>query len=155
MLTRGAPIPEVIWSSLESVLHANMYRLAKDIATTLRQPEAPLLQALKQSPIRPYIFEDSEDKEIDMRCDALCLKPSAPKFYQPCGQAILWGDGRRCAEHAYSIKTTYSLPKLWRLKDQEEPYFVSEDDTVYNTEYEAVGRYNRNSGLLTIFKVAG
>jgi hypothetical protein len=132
-----------------------MYRLAKDIATTLRQPEAPLLQALKQSPIRPYIFEASDETEIDMRCDALCLKPSAPKFYQSCGQAILWGGGRRCAEHAYSTKTTYSLPKLWRLKDQEEPYFVSEDDTVYNAEYEAVGHYNRKNSRLTIFKVAG
>ena len=149
MLTRGAPVPEVIWSSLESVLHANMYRLAKDIATTLRQPEAPLLQALKKDTIRPYIFED--DTEIDMRCDALCLKPEAPKFYQPCGQAILWGDGRRCAEHAYSTKLTYSLPKLRRLKDQEEPYFVSEDDTVYNAEYEVVGRYN--SGRLIRFRI--
>jgi len=131
-----------------------MYRLAKDIATTLRRPEAPLLQALKQETIRPYIFEADDDTEIDMRCDALCLRPDTPKFYQPCGKAILWGGGLRCAEHAYSSKcAAQTLPKLRRLKGQKEPYFVSEDDTVYNAEYSPVGRYNRSNGRLLLFQV--
>lgn len=146
-LTRGAPIPGVIWNSLEAVLHANMYRLAKDIATTLRKPEAPLLQALKQEPVRPYIFEADDDTEIDARCNMLCLKPDMPKFCQPCRQPILWGSGQRCAEHAYSSRQ----PSLPRLQPLQGGYFVSEDDTVYNIEYEVVGRYNRDTGRLLRF----
>jgi hypothetical protein len=81
----GAPVPSILWSSLEDVLSTNMRLFAKDIAKSLGQPEGPLLQALQAEKIRPYIFEASEEtQEIDMCCDVICVKPEAPHFLQPC-----------------------------------------------------------------------
>jgi hypothetical protein len=48
---------------------------------------------------------------------------------------------------------TYALPKIQRLQHDEEELFVGEDDTVYNTAYEAVGVYNREAKRLTVFAV--
>jgi len=154
--TRGCPIPEAIWNSLEETLKANMIRLAKDVAATLGKSEAPLIQALKSSTTRPYIFEgcDKEDVEVDMRCEFICQPPATPLFCQPCGRPVLWSAGvQRCAEHAYSAKVNYALPKVWRLQHEDETLFVGEDDTVYNTAYEAVGVYNRAAKRLTMFVV--
>jgi len=133
---------------METVLHANMYRLAKDIAKTLGKPEAPLLQALKD-PIRPYIFEEADTPEIDARCGFMCQKPETPLYSEPCGRAILWGSNR-CAEHAYKKAAPAPAIKLQAL-EAEEPLAVSEDGTVYNAEYEAVGTYKRDTERLTLF----
>jgi hypothetical protein len=162
-LALGAPVPGLIWSSLEDVLQANMRRLAKDIAATLGQPEAPLLQAIRATTIRPYIFEEaeSEDREVDMRCECLCQPPSSPLFIQRCGKPVLWsatGPVRRCAEHAYSAPVSYSaLPKLRALEpvgEEKDKYFVSEDGTVYNIEYTPVGTYDTATNRLTLFIVS-
>ena len=136
---------------MEAVLHANMYRLAKDIAKTLGKPEAPLLQALKADPIRPYIFEEAEQPEIDARCRFMCEKPETPLYSEECGRAILWGS-HRCAEHAYEKASALPRIKLQALEG-EEPLATSEDGTAYNAEYEAVGTYNRETETLVRFQV--
>ena len=87
-LTKGAPIPSIIWSSLEDTLQANMRRLVKDIAATLGQPEGPLLQAIKSETIRPYLFEESADADIDMRCEFVCQTPETPLYIRPCARPI-------------------------------------------------------------------
>ena len=135
---------------MESVLHANMYRLAKDIAKTLGKPEAPLLQALKADPIRPYIFEESDPPEIDARCGFMCQKPETPLYSEACGRAVMWGS-KRCAEHAYKKPVAPPAIKLQALDTEEEALVVSEDGTVYNAEYEAVGTYNRVTERLVRF----
>lgn len=135
---------------MESVLHANMYRLAKDIAKTLGKPEAPLLEALKADPIRPYIFEESDPPEIDVRCGFMCQKPETPHYSEPCGRAIMWGSSR-CAEHAYQKEAPLPAMKLTALDTEEEPLAVSEDSTVYNADYEPVGTYNRTTARLVRF----
>ena len=149
-LKRGAPIPDIIWSSMESVLHANMYRLAKDIAKTLGKPEAPLLEALKATPIRPYIFEESDPPEIDARCGFMCQKPETPLYSEPCGRPIMWGS-KRCAEHAYKKTVAPPAIKLEALEG-DEPLAVSEDGAVYNADYEPVGTYNRATERLIRFQ---
>ena len=57
----ASAIPSLIWESLENALQANMLRLAKDVAKTLGQPHAPLVEALQAQKVRPYIFEESEE----------------------------------------------------------------------------------------------
>ena len=153
-LTKGAPIPSIIWSSLEDTLQANMRRLVKDIAATLGQPEGPLLQAIKSETIRPYLFEESADADVDMRCEFVCQTPETPLYIRPCARPVMWPT-KRCAEHAYSITCAHrALPKLQALEPVEGArYFVSEDDTVYNAEYSAVGRYVRESKRLVLFSV--
>jgi hypothetical protein len=155
-LTLGAPIPAILWSSLEDVLSTNMRLFAKDIAKTLGRPEAPLLQALQAEKIRPYIFEASEEKEIDMCCAVICVKPDAPLFLQPCGHPIVWNSrSRRCMEHlSYKPPAApTSLPTLKRLEHTVEgaALYVSEDSTVYIASGAAVGQYI--DGILTLFMV--
>lgn len=125
---------------METVLHANMYRLAKDIAQALGKPEAPLLQELKANPIRAYIFEEQSPPEIDARCGFMCQKPETPLYSEPCGRANLWGS-QRCAEHAYQKAVTLPVIKLKAL-EADEALAVSEDGTVYNADYEAIGTYH-------------
>jgi hypothetical protein len=155
--TKSAAVPDIIWSSMKDVFDASISQLVKDIAKTLDKDPAPLLQAVKANKNPIYIFDESAPSEIDMRCSFLCQRPSAPLFCQPCGRPILWSSGlspgtERCAEHAYASKMTYSLPTLYPL-DTEEKYFANDDGTVFTTEYEAVGTYNRDTGRLTLFAV--
>ena len=135
-----------------------MRHLAKDIAKTLGQPDAPLLQAIRAQKIRPYIFEEADtEKEIDMRCPILCVKPDAPHFCQPCNQAVLWSAGcRRCAEHAYATPVPYpGIPVLTPLEKGglDEALYTSEDGTVYNAEFVAVGAYDHDTKDLYLFHV--
>lgn len=139
-----------------------MVRLAKDIAKTLGQPDAPLLQAIKAMTVRPYIFEEAgaEDAEVDMRCRFLCQPADTPLFIQPCGKPVLWVEGvatrPRCAEHAYSPPISYNgLHPLKALEVVgEDKYFVGEDGTVYDVEYRPRGAYDMETKRLTLFTVA-
>jgi len=153
----GAPIPSILWSSLEDVLSTNMRLFAKEVAKTLGQPEAPLLQALNTEKIRPYIFESSEEtKEIDMCCAVICVKPESPLFLQPCRNPIVWTSGaKRCMEHlSYKPSTkANSLPVLKRLEHSidDQPLYVSEDYTVYTAQNVPVGQFV--DGILSLFVV--
>jgi len=153
----GTPVPSILWSSIEDVLNTTMRLFAKDIAKTLGQPEAPLLQALNAEKIRPYIFESSEEtSEIDMCCGVICAKPETPLFLQPCGHPIVWGSAvKRCMQHL-SYKPPifpHSLVTLKRLEYtvDETALYVSEDSTVYRADSTAVGNYS--DGTLTLFNV--
>jgi hypothetical protein len=82
-----------------------MRMLAKDVAKTLGVSEAPLLESLRGETLCPYIFEESEDKEQDMRCDYYCQRPDAPAVTQRCCQPVFWAAGKRhkrCTEHMYA-----------------------------------------------------
>jgi len=150
----AAPIPAILWSSLEDVLSTNMRLFAKDIAKTLGRPEGPLLQALNAEKIRPYIFEPSEEtKEIDMCCKVMCVKPDAPFFLQRCGHPIVWCSRvQRCMEHQSCMATpnTSRLPVLRRL-EHPTPLYLAEDCVVYSAENIAVGYYAEN--VLTLFEI--
>ena len=158
-LFRSVAIPDILWTSMKEVFDANIAHLVKDIAKTLHRDPAPLLQAIKSQKTNMYIFDESSPSEIDMRCPILCQKPAAPLFCQPCRRPILWSSDmpagtERCTEHAYHSKVSYSLPILEPLDTEtDDKYFVGEDDTVYNTDYEAVGIYCRNTHKLTLFTV--
>jgi hypothetical protein len=155
----GAAIPSVLWEALENALQANMLRLAKDVAKTLGQPHAPLVEALQAQKVRPYIFEESEDtREQDMRCGYICQRPDTPLFLSACGQAVLWNATGvcRCPEHLYAepVKPTGpALPVLKRLDYEEEPLWVAEDGTCYDAAYEVKGRYTADSGKLVLFEL--
>jgi len=172
----GVPVPALIWSTFEDALRANIKRLAKDIATTLGQSEAPLLSALLKgggtvagaAAIRPYIFEEAEDnREADMRCKFLCQRPDAPLFIQACGQPVVWSAAApscsRCAEHLYSKPSKLKV-YLHTLKPLDTSHiddvvpadkrlFYDKDGTVYNIENAAVGRYSSEKKRLTLFEV--
>jgi hypothetical protein len=147
-----------------------MRMLVKDIATTLGQPEAPLLEALRSKTIRPYLFEDAaeQDKELDMRCQHLCQRPDAPAYLQPCGQPVVWHatpcpNGHRCAEHLYAapVPRPAGLPRRRPLQmdgvdeDLRGPYtlYHTDDGTVLDGTGAPRGRYTADSQRLTLFQV--
>lgn len=152
---RGTAISQIIWASLENTLDMNMQRLAKDIATSLGQPVAPLMAAIKELKVKPYIFEEDNEKEVDMRCKYICQPPATPLFCQPCGRPVLWSatGAPRCAEHAYNKPVQYSLPVLEKIDYKDMEIFVAEDDTVYDIDYEVVGHLDRETGCLRLFTV--
>ena len=149
----AAPIPSILWSSLEDALSTNMRLFAKDIAKTLGRPEAPLLQALHAEKIRPYLFEASEEKkEIDMCCKALCIKPDAPLFLQSCGNPIVWCSSvERCMEHQYYISPNTLGLRILRRLEHPTPLYLADNCTVYSAENIAVGYYKKN--VLYLFEI--
>ena len=171
----GLPIPALLWETFEEALKGNVRKLAKDIATTLGQPDAPLMDALFKKgyapTVRPYIFEEGEaaaEKELEMRCCAVCQRPDTPLFLQPCGQPVLWcattAASPRCPQHLYSKAPgpeARNLPLLFPLEmggvDAEEfgeQLYRSEDGTVYTKEFACVGRYHFPSKRLFLFSIA-
>lgn len=160
----GAPVPALLWESFEEVLRTNMRILVKDIATTLGQPEAPLLEAIRAQTVRPYLFESGggDNTELDMRCDFLCQRPDAPAILQRCGQAVLWsaataaagaGGIHRCTEHLYAspLPRPAGLPRLVRLEGQ--PLFHDAEGAVKDGSFQLKGRYCSETKRLTLFKV--
>ena len=132
-----------------------MRLFAKDIAKTLGRPEGPLLHALQADKIRPYIFEASEQKDIDMCCPVICVKPEAPLFLQPCRNPVAWtSSSNRCVEHlTYRRSNPTSLAKYQRLEHtmDGEALYVSEDSSVYLSNNTLVGNFA--NGKLTLFTV--
>jgi len=166
----GVPIPSLIWSTFEDALRINIKRLAKDISSTLGQPDAPLMNAIFKdgvANIRPYIFEESDDtREVDMRCNFMCQRPDAPLFLQACGQPVVWAAAAapspscaRCAEHLYSkpVKLTVYLPVLkpldTRNMDIDDKLFYDKNGAVYDAEYRPRGTYNPLKKKLILFDI--
>jgi hypothetical protein len=163
----GAPIPSLLWESVEDAMRTNMRLLAKDIAATLGQSEAPLLEALKKETVRPYLFEESDQsKELDMRCDYLCQRADAPLVVKQCGQPVFWNATtagvHRCTEHLYSknIHRPTVLEKWWAIdyKDEEGvlptplTLFRNKQGEVFSGDGVLRGRYCRGSKRLVLFK---
>jgi len=163
--TLGVPVPSILWTSLKIQLDATMRLFVKDIAKTLGRPEGPLLQALLADKISPYVFEESEDKDCDMYCPVICVKPEAPKILQVCQNPVVWSSrSKRCVEHiAYGpVNPPKTLTHLKRLEDPigGEPYtkggealYVSEGDSfVRRLDYTKIGRFA--NGVLILYDVA-
>jgi hypothetical protein len=132
----GAAVPSIVWDAFEEALHTNMYRLAKDIAMTLGQPNQPLLDAIKANKVRPFLVEMNEDRDISLVCDYICQRPDAPAILQPCGQVVLWGiHSRRCPQHMYSVPGVSHIPSVKAIQVDDQRFYVSEDGTIYDGSY--------------------
>jgi hypothetical protein len=135
----GSPVPSILWDAFEEALHTNMYRLAKDIATSLGQPHQPLLDAIKTNKIRPFLVEG--DRNLEIACDYVCRRPDAPGLLQTCGQVVFWGTGlHRCPQHMYSTPLISSLPVVKAIQAEDVRMYVTEDGEVYDGMYNLRGR---------------
>lgn len=161
----GAPVPALLWESFEEVLRTNMRILVKDIAVTLGQPEAPLLEAIKAQTVKPYLFESvgsggAADAELDMRCTHLCQRPDAPAILQRCGQPVLWaaatassGAPHRCTEHLYAapLPRPAGLARLVRIEGH--ALFHDSEGLVKDGSDRPKGRYDLQTKRLTLFEL--
>lgn len=166
----GAPIPALLWESIEGAMRANMRNLAKDIAATLGQPDTLLLEALRSTTVKPYLFDEcDQDKELDMRCSFLCQRPDAPSVIQRCQQPVFWSAAsgttphtHRCTEHLYAtpMPRPAGLTRLHPLEmdgldteDSSYSLFRTEDGSVVNGMGANRGRYDSDAKRLTLFVI--
>ena len=164
-LVLGAPVPAILWESLQDSLQRSVRRLVKDVAKTIGVQEGSILDELFRSgdaTIRPYLFEESDPKELECRCSYLVQHPDTPLLLEPCGQPILWSGGgseaTACPEH-FRAKPPLVSPNLLSVQrltgfcDAAEPLFVAEDGTVYDATLTVKGRYGKETKRLYLFEL--
>ncbi len=152
------PIPRIYWDTLQSSLHAEVKRLAKEVARTLHQPEQPLLKAIQQNTLGAYLFEESNSELLDiqdMRCKHLVSSFDNPSVLCHCNQPILLGAGDACPTHLRKEKTRPNLTKLRIVKSAYgETFWIDDDNNIRQKgDLKLIGKYNPESKYCLIIKV--
>ena len=134
------PVDKTIFETMENILEAQVRKLAKDIAKTLRVDEKPLLLAIQKEKIKTYFYEEEHETDIyDMKCKAYD-KDGA--IFTKCNYPIVFKK-EFCVKHLKFHKNTEES-----LKESEELYIVYGPD---NKEYYFDSQkriYDRNINLV-------
>ncbi len=149
MTTKSYPIPKPLWDAIENVLMVKSRELLKDIASTLGQPEKPLLEAFKAKKHTFHLLESSDDLEDTHECEAtLCTHAVAHR----CRKATLLGQ-KVCPEHEfYKAPVLGVKPVLQRIRTHEgETYFIDNIQNVYTVDFQLVGTFSENT--VTLFEI--
>jgi hypothetical protein len=133
-------VDKTIFETLENILEAQVRRLAKDIAKTLRVDEKPLLIALQKEKVKTYFYEEDHELSVyDMKCKAY-EKEGA--LYSRCVHPIVFKK-EFCVKHLNFHKHTVDS-----LRESEELYIVyTEDKQEYYFDSNSK-IYDRNLNLL-------
>ena len=140
------PIPRIYWDTLQTSLHAEVKRLAKEVAKTLHQPEQPLLKAIQQNTLGAYLFEESNAELVDiqaMRCKHFVPSSENPSVLCPCNQPILLGAGNACPAHLHKENSTPFLQKLRIVKSSfGEVFWVDDENCIRRKgDLKHIGKY--------------
>lgn len=127
------PVRKLFWDALEIALEAQTHRLAKDIATVLGEPDAPLLKALREEKIRVRLIEESTD-EVDDLSDHRCRHwHQTGPVWRICGEPVLWRSASEpstvCPYHALNPCPSVAGPSLFELSVEEEGTFYVNPET--------------------------
>ena len=165
-LQLGAPVPAILWESLQDAMNRSVRRLVKDVGAALGVPDKSIYDELFRSGdalVRPYLFEEAEPCDLECRCLYPVQKPDAPLLLQACAQPILWSLGTRgpreprCPEHfgANPPGIDPGLPTLnaVEVEGEEGPLYKGEDDTVYDSSFCPKGRFEKGSKRLFLFHI--
>ena len=152
------PIPRILWDSVESVLTAQVNKLAKDIAETLDKPVKSLLDAIKKDKVTAYLWEEPSQEMMELEtmvCQAFTRHPENVNILCKCSQPIVWSSlsqtAKRCAEHM-NIREIYVSPSLIQLKPiiiKNTQYYLRDEKEIINSSLEMVGTFN--SGVARLF----
>lgn len=154
------PLPKLYWDAFQSTVQAQTKRLAKEIASSLRQPEQPLLRALQDEKVSVYLFEQEGSEYIDLqslRCAEFRRNPESPSVLERCGQPVVIGQGQKCPHHIHgkSLLPSQTLRKLRIIRDTDgTKYWLSEENLLLNSELLAVGRFDSETRKLYVFEMA-
>ncbi len=152
------PLPKIYWDAFQSTVQAQTRRLAKEIAASLRQSEAPLLQALQTEKVSVYLLEEEGSEYIDLeslRCKEMRRSPDNPSVLEPCGQPVVIGRGSKCPCHLHSKKQPAlgSLQTLRIIKDSEgTKYWLTGENLLLNCDMIPVGRFDTAHSNLFVFE---
>jgi hypothetical protein len=151
------PLPKIYWDAFQSTVQAQTRRLAKEIASKLRQSENPLLQALQSEKVNVYLFEEEGSEYVDlerMRCDEMRRSVENPSILEKCGQPIVMGRGKKCPCHLHAKRQPIleSYQRLRIVKDcAGKKYWLAKDNILLNSDMTPVGRYEPNTNRLFVF----
>lgn len=148
MSATSYPIPKPLWDALENVLMVKSKELIKEIASSLNQPEKPLLDAFKAKKHTFHLLDFDESQEYS-QCEALvCTHAVAHR----CRKATLLGK-KVCPEHEFaSLPSLGPKPILQRIQTTDNTiYFVDSIQNVYTIDFQHVGTFV--DGVLTLFEI--
>lgn len=153
------PIPRLYWDTLQISFHAEVKRLAKDIARCLHRPEHTLLKAIQHDTLGAYIFEESNSELVDiqsMRCNHFVPNLENPSVLSKCNQPILLGGGHSCPAHLQTVKKEVpSLQKLRIVKSSfGETFWVDEHNILRKKgDLKPCGKYIPETKLCILFEL--
>lgn len=148
------PIPKIYWDTFQAALQAQVKRLAKDVAKSLRQPEQPLLKAILTEKVDAYLFEEEGAEFTDlesMRCKHKVPSEKNGAVLEACRQPVLLGKGACCLHLGVKETSTAGLKVYRTLKIEDTTYWL-DGETVLNDELECCGVFKDNK--CTLFKTA-
>jgi hypothetical protein len=154
------PIRKLYWDAFELVLGQAVETLAKDIALTIGQPSAPLLQAIRNRKIDAYFYEEQETLSVDvseMRCKHLVPSSETPTLLVSCSNPVLWSSTpgtsmNVCVEHTHANLSGLNLPE-WRYIQHNDETLLLDGNYIYTKELVLVGRYCETKKRSTKFIV--
>jgi len=152
------PVPRIYWDILQTSLHAEVKRLARDVAKCLHRPEQPLLKAIQQDTLGAYIFEESNSEFVDiqsMRCSHLVPSLENPSVLCKCNQPILIGAGNACPAHLQKEMKKYTVNKLRIIKSSYgETFWVDEHNIIRKKgDLKPCGKYIPDTKQCILFQI--
>lgn len=151
------PIPKIYWDVFQSALQTKVKRLAKEIASSIGQPEQPLLKALLTEKVSAYLFEEEGSEFIDlpsMRCKHYRQSLENPLVVCACNQPVLLGN-TACLLHQNKELQSVTLPVIREVQDMETgiSYWVDAENTVRDKkDMSLIGCYSNKR--IVLFSIA-
>lgn len=152
------PIPRIYWDALQTSLHSEVKRLAKDVARCLHRPEQPLLKAIQQNTLGAYLFEEANSELVDiqsMRCCHLAPSSENPCVLTKCNQPILVGAGNACPAHLHKKPIETSVQRLRIVKSSfGETFWIDEQNIIRKKgDLKPCGKYIPDTKQCILFEV--
>lgn len=151
------PISKIYWDAFHSVLKQSAESLARDIATTLGEPSAPLLKAIKDNTLNLYLFDESSSDSYDiesMRCVQLIESFDSSSVLVCCNNPVLISSTpsaptKYCSEHSrVTITHSDNAKEASYIKDINGELYILCDSYVYTSKMVLIGRYNEATNKL-------
>jgi hypothetical protein len=151
------PISKIYWDAFHSVLKQSAESLARDIATTLGEPSAPLLKAIKDNTLNLYLFDELSSDTYDiesMRCVQLIESFDSPSVHVCCNNPVLISSSpsaptKYCSEHSRTnIKMPDNAKEALYIKGTDGELYIVCESLVYDTKMTLIGRYNEATNKL-------
>ena len=150
-------VDKTIFETMENILEAQVRKLAKDIAKTLRVDDKPLLLAIQKDKVKTYFYEEEHDTDVyDMKCKAYDKEGA---IFTKCNDPIVFKK-EFCVKHLkFHEHTVDSLKESEELyivygPDKKEYYFDLQN-RVYDRNLNVLnGKIDNDTKEIIIYKVS-